>query len=123
MRNPKTNTVKIHAKVNNNNAKVKITAPSGKEILLESYNSTYTESKKPKKNEIDAFLTGLLFNKNVKELLLKNSKQEFHKWGDKVWINSICRIELELTGDIEKKYRFDFVVENKIVEREEEVGV
>jgi hypothetical protein len=27
-----------------------------------------------------------------------------------------------LTGDIEKKYRFDFVVENKIVEREE-VGV
>jgi hypothetical protein len=122
MKNPKTNTIKIHAKVNNNNAKVKITAPSGEEMLLESYNSIYIESKKPKKYEIDAFLTGLLSNEDVKELLLKHSKQEFYKWGDKVWINSTCRIELELTGDIEKKYRFDFVVENKIVEREE-VGV
>ncbi len=121
MRKSEINTVKIHAKVKNNDAKIKITA-NEEEILLESYNSIYTENKKPKKYEIDAFLTSLLSNEYVKEFLLKNSKQEFYNWGNKIWINNTCRIELELTGDIKKKYRFDFVVENKIVERKE-VGV
>jgi hypothetical protein len=122
MRNPKTNTIKIHAKVKNNNSEVKITTPNGEEMLLETYNSIYTESKKPKKYEIDTFLTGLLSSEDVKELLLKNSKQEFYKWEDKIWINNICRIELEFEGDIEKKYRLDFIVDNKVINKEE-VGV
>jgi hypothetical protein len=122
MKNSKTSAVKIYAKVKDNNAEVKITAPNKEEMLLNTYNSIYVKNKNPKKYEIDTFLTSLLSNEDVKELLLKNSKQEFYNWADKIWINSICRIELELTGDIEKKYRFDFVVENKIVEREE-VGV
>jgi hypothetical protein len=120
MKNPKTNTVKIHAKVKNNDAEIKITTPDGKEMLIDTYNSIHIENKRPKKYEIDSFITELLSNEYAKEILLKNSEQEFYKWGDdKICIKSTCRIELELTGDIEKKYRFDFVVESRIVEKEE----
>jgi hypothetical protein len=120
MKNSKTNTVKIHAEVKNNDAKITITTPNGEKSFIDTYNSIFVENKKrPKKYEIESFITGLLFNEDTKELLLRNSEKELFKWGDdKIYVRNSCKIELELTGDIEKKYKFDFIIESKIIEKE-----
>jgi hypothetical protein len=117
--------VKIYAKVKDNDAEIKIVAPNGEEIHIDSYNSIFVENKRrPKKYEIESFITGLLFNEDAKEFLIRNGITETIKWGDKTFTRSSCKIEIELTGDIEKKYKFDFVIELKEkLSEEEKVGM
>jgi hypothetical protein len=124
-KNNRTKAVKIYAKIQKNDAEVKIIAPNGEERYIKAYNSIFIENKKaPKKYEIEAFLIELSLNEDTKEFLIRNGTTETIKWGDKTFTRSSCKIEIELTGDIERKYKFDFIVELKERSLEEEkVGV